>query len=84
VGAPSNNCDAPIEVNNGALVSENRMQKITALRALQPIHKNVIINKQFYYFIRVYKDRDKHWAPSSYRLSEFSRQDRKNAEFAVP
>jgi len=38
VGAPSSNCDAPIEVNKEALVCENRMYKITALRALQPIH----------------------------------------------
>jgi len=48
VGAPSNNCDAPIEVNKGALDSENRMGRITALRALQPIRTNVIINKQFH------------------------------------
>jgi len=60
------------------------MYKITALRALQPIHKNFKINKELYYFIRVYKGRDKHQAPWSYRLLEFSRRDSKNAEFAVP
>jgi len=48
VGAPSNNCNAPIEVNKGALVNENRMYKITALRAIQPINTNVIINKQLH------------------------------------
>jgi hypothetical protein len=84
VGAPSNICDVPIEANKGALFSEKRMYKITALRALQPIHSSVIINKQFYYFIRVYKGVDKHWATSSFGLLEFSRQHRKNAEFAVP
>ena len=51
----------------------------TKFRALQPIHTNVIISN----FIRVNKDRDKHRAPSSYRLLEFSIRDRKNAEFAV-
>jgi hypothetical protein len=34
VGAPNNNCDAPIEVNKGALVNEKRMYKVTALKAL--------------------------------------------------